>query len=79
METPCRTVVGWELRSSHPYGNPFTDVTVDAFFTAPSGRTITIPGFYDGDGTWWVRFNPGEPGDWTYQIRSRPANSDLST
>ena len=66
-----RTVGEWVLRSEHPYESPFVDVTVDATFTAPSGKTFTIPGFYDGEQTWRVRFNPGEAGRWTYRIFSR--------
>jgi hypothetical protein len=75
---PVRTVGEWELRSGRTYENPFTDVTVDAAFTAPSGATVAIPGFYDGDGTWRVRFNPGEPGEWTYRIAAYPENPDLA-
>jgi hypothetical protein len=57
-----RTVGEWTLHSRYPYANPFTDVTVDATFTSPSGQMFTVPGFYDGDQTWRVRFNPNEAG-----------------
>ena len=30
-------------------GNPYLDVTLAAEFTA-AGRSMTVPGFYDGDG-----------------------------
>src|SRR5581483_8902193 len=32
------------------YANKFTDVTLKAVFTSPSGRRIEFAGFYDGDG-----------------------------
>lgn len=39
---------------------------------------LTIPGFYDGENTWRVRFSPNEAGRWTYRISSCPANPDLT-
>ena len=72
-----RSVGEWSLRSDRAYDNPFSDVMVDAAFTAPSGRVVTVPAFYDGEGTWRVRFNPDEVGQWTYRTTSRPANRQL--
>ncbi len=77
-ETLARRTVGeWTLRTATPYREPFTDVTVDAVFTGPEGTRVSVPGFYDGDGTWRVRFNPGVAGEWQYAITSRPANAEL--
>jgi hypothetical protein len=77
-DTLARRSVGeWSFRSDRGYYSPFADVEVDADFTAPSGAVLTMPGFFDGDGTWRVRFNPGEAGRWTARLRSRPANPDL--
>ncbi len=76
---PRRTVSEWAVTSPNQrYRNPFTDVKVDGVFTAPSGKTFTVPGFYDGGGTWRVRFNPGEIGNWQYQITAYPANAELN-
>jgi hypothetical protein len=72
-----RTAGEWALRTDHPYGNPFVDVTVDATFTSPSGTALTVPVFYDGENTWRVRFNPNEAGRWTYRTSSRPPDPDL--
>jgi hypothetical protein len=50
-------------------GNPFVDVTLDADFR--QGKTkVTVPGFYDGDGTYKIRFSPDSEGAWTYITRS---------
>ena len=38
-----------------------------------------MPGFYDGEGTWRVRFSPGEIGRWTFRVGSLPADGDLET
>jgi hypothetical protein len=60
-----------ELRASGTYRNPFTDVELTATFThSPTGRTITVDGFHDGDAAWRVRFMPPEVGEWRYQTRS---------
>lgn len=50
-------------------GNPFVDVTLSADFSN-GVRTITVPGFYDGDGVYRIRFMPEETGSWTYFTRS---------
>jgi hypothetical protein len=73
-----RTAGEWVLQSQRPYANPFIDVLVEATFTGPSGKAFTLPGFYDGENTWRIRFNPNEAGRWRYQTFSRPANPELT-
>jgi hypothetical protein len=74
-----RSVGEWALRSSRRYGSPFVDVLVEGVFTAPSGEVSVAAGFYDGDGTWRIRFNPGEAGEWSVVTRSRPHNPDFES
>lgn len=50
-------------------GNPFVDVTLAATFTG-GDQTITVPGFYDGDGTYRIRFSPPQTGEWKWKIDS---------
>ena len=50
-------------------GNPFVDVTLTAEFSN-SVRTISVSGFYDGDGIYRIRFMPEETGSWSYITRS---------
>lgn len=45
---------------------PPLDTDVDVTFTAPSGRTRPVPGFWDGGTDWRVRFAPDEIGTWTW-------------
>ena len=52
-----------------PPGNPFTGPGVRADFTFEH-RTVTVGGFYDGAGTWRVRFMPDTVGAWTYITHS---------
>lgn len=59
-------------------GNPYMDNSLDATFTNGS-QTVTVPGFYDGNGTYKIRFSPDRPGRWTYVTRSNLAElSDRS-
>lgn len=50
-------------------GNPFMDVTFGATFTREH-RTVTVDGFYDGDGAFKVRFMPDTEGEWSYATAS---------
>jgi hypothetical protein len=78
QRVPRRTPREWSFTSQHPYANPFGDVVFDGNFISPSGRTITIPGFYDGAQTWRLRFSPDEVGTWTFRTIVRPHNPDLT-
>jgi len=73
--------------------NPFLDYRLQVTFTAPSGQpmraeglrfpvpsgtSLVVPGYFDGDGNggprgnvWRVRFTPTEPGAWTYRVSFR--------
>ena len=50
-------------------GNPYMDNALDAKFTNGS-RTITVPGFYEGNGIYKIRFSPDQPGRWIYVTSS---------
>ena len=58
--------------------NPFLDYRLQVTFTAPSGKTYNVPGFFDGDGhggatgdVWRVRFSPDEAGPWDFRASFR--------
>jgi len=72
-----RSVGEWELTSGQTYANPFVDVVVEVTFTSPSGEAAIVPAFYDGEGTWRVRFNPDQVGSWTWAVLSRPRDPEL--
>jgi hypothetical protein len=56
-------------------GNPFTEVELSARFSQED-RTVIVAGFYDGDGTYRVRFMPETQGDWRYETRSNRPELD---
>lgn len=51
-------------------GNPFVDVTLSAVFRGPNRQKVTVPGFYDGGGTYRIRFSPPLAGEWTWSVDS---------
>src|SRR5262245_52842818 len=56
-------------------GNPFADVELSATFTQ-GDKKFRVGGFYDGDGTYRVRFMPEEPGEWSYTTASNRPELD---
>jgi hypothetical protein len=53
-------------------GNPYKDVTLSAVFTLEH-RSVKVTGFYDGEGSYTVRFMPDAVGRWTYVTASSAA------
>ncbi len=59
-----------ELSFNGPFaGNPFIDVSLTATFTLKN-RSLTVEGFYDGEGVYKIRFMPDDPGNWTWTTSS---------
>jgi hypothetical protein len=56
-------------------GNPFVDVTLSARFTQ-GDISKEVAGFYDGEGTYRVRFMPEQTGQWHYETKSNRAKLD---
>ena len=50
-------------------GNPYMDVLLEAVFQT-NDKQITVPGFYDGNGIYRIRFSPETEGEWTYETKS---------
>jgi hypothetical protein len=50
-------------------GNPFIEVKFTAVFKHEK-NLLEVDGFYDGDGTYKVRFMPNMLGDWTFTTKS---------
>ena len=48
-------------------GNPFTDYTVTATFVGKN-ESVTVDGFYDGDGVYKARFMPSFDGEYRYTM-----------
>ena len=59
-------------------GNPYVDVEFGATFEQGS-RAVQVTGFYDGVGTYRVRFMPDSVGTWTYCTQSSRPELDGKT
>ena len=60
----------YEITLSGPSnGNPFKEVKLSGRFIKDND-TISISGFYDGDGIYKIRFMPQQEGKWTYLTTS---------
>ena len=58
--------------------NPFLDVKLGAHFRYRN-RVVDVDGFYDGGGTYKIRFMPDEAGDWSYTTTSNVPALDGKT
>lgn len=56
-------------------GNPYMDMELNAIFTN-GNEEVKVPGFYDGNGIYRIRFSPAVQGKWSYQTTSN--HSELS-
>jgi hypothetical protein len=76
------TVEKWgvfEAAFSGPsHGNPYLEIELDAIFSHNS-REVRVPGFYDGDGVYRVRFMPDSEGEWSFKTRSKTGELDGKT
>jgi hypothetical protein len=52
------------------YGNPYDarQVTLQADLSGPGGLQMSVPGFWDGEASWRVRFTPSREGEWRYRL-----------
>jgi hypothetical protein len=70
IEVPRYESVELTLEIDAEYSNPYDarEVVLEGLFTGPDGSDMTIPGFWDGEGSWKIRFTPSQEGLWTYSI-----------
>jgi hypothetical protein len=57
------------------HGNPFVDVDLGATFS-DGDRELRVGGFYDGGGTYRIRFMPDSEGTWTFVTSSTARSLD---
>ena len=66
----------WEASLDGPReGNPYLDVELSCTLRH-DGDSVTVRGFYDGDGVYKVRFSPPSQGSWRYETRSNRPELD---
>ena len=65
---PCEIT----FEPTESYANPYGDVALSATFEHKSGERYEIPGFWNGDDEWKIRFAPPREGKWDWQSTSDP-------
>lgn len=68
------------LTANKEYDDPVCGVTLDAIFTSrESGKTIKMPGFWNGERNWVIRIALDEPGVWDfYTVCSNDGDNGLN-
>jgi len=55
------------FEAEDPPDDPYGEACLDVRFEHESGRTATVPGFWDGGDTFRTRFAPPETGTWAWE------------
>lgn len=63
------------FESAVNYGNAAQEASLTATFTAPDGRKLKVPGFWDGGAAWKIRFVPTQSGQWSFETTSSDASN----
>lgn len=58
-------IIDIDFKSSKKEAAPF-EVEFTAEFTSNSGKKLVVPGFYNGDKEWVIRFSANEVGKWSF-------------
>ena len=74
-EVPQWTPSDFRFQGNTSAENPFM-VPFSASVRGPNGIEFTLPGFYDGDGTWKIRVSPTVEGEWTLVTKSEVKELD---
>jgi len=56
-------------------GNPFAEARLSAVFS-DGAASVEVPGFYDGAGSYRIRFMPDRRGEWRFATKSGDASLD---
>jgi hypothetical protein len=79
----------WRVDPGREYDNPFdpAQISIDATFKGPDGRTMLVPAYWDGPNGFVIRFCAPQPGKWEMSIAvkdrdgsrtSEPSSFDVS-
>jgi hypothetical protein len=74
LKTQANMMVELTFTATRNYPDPFNQVTLDAVFTDPKGHELRVPGFWDGNNKWKVRYSSAVLG--THRFRSVCSETD---
>ncbi|HYZ87507.1 MAG TPA: DUF5060 domain-containing protein, partial [Bryobacteraceae bacterium] len=69
----CELVFEMDEAEAKAHPNPYRSVTLQGEFRSPKHRTFLMPGFWDGQRRFVIRFAPVDVGDWEFRITSNVA------
>ncbi len=73
-----QSVREFKLESAKSYADPFWDLQLDVWVTAPDGQRQRIPAFWSGGSQWRWRYSARQPGTYRYKTVANDAgNADL--
>jgi len=61
--------------SGKVYGNPFTEVDLDALVTAPDGSNLRVPAFWAGGNLWKFRYASSATGTYAWKLACSDTNN----
>ena len=78
VRTQANVMVEITFTANQDYRDPFHEVTLDALFETPNGRTLKVPAFWAGGRVWKIRYASPEVGTHRWRsICSVPADRGL--
>ena len=86
-EVPNYESMEMTVKLESKYTNPYDlrEISLDGVFTGPDGSVMNVPGFWDGEKDWKMRFTPSQVGTWKYKLlitdvrgTSLPSEGELS-
>lgn len=79
LTTQANKLIELTFTSARNYPDPFNEVTLDVLFTDPQGHEFRVPGFWDGNTTWKVRYSSPVAGIHHFHtICSEPGDKGLN-
>jgi hypothetical protein len=77
-ELPRYETIELSIALTAKYTNPYDarQVGLEGVFSGPDGKQMKVPGFWDGEATWRVRFTPYQVGEWNYELTVRDTRGD---
>ena len=79
VKTQANMMVEFAFIAKGKYTDPFNQVNLDVLFTDPKGHTLRVPGFWDGNNKWKVRYTSPVVGTHTFRsVCSIPSDKGLN-
>jgi len=78
MELPKYEALEITVDLDAEYKNPYDvrEIALDGIFASSTGVQMTVPGFWDGEGAWKIRFTPSQEGTWAYSLSVKDVNGE---